>query len=132
MYDQKGVTLIELMIAVVVVAILLSVAYPSYQSFIEQARRSDAMSSLLDAQLEQEKFRANNTTYASSVASLGVPSLSDGGFYSISVTSFGTVSFLVTATPSGAQASDDCGTFVIDQAGPNHTGTNADEDCWQR
>ena len=40
--NQRGFTLLELMIAVVVVAILASVAYPSYQAHLRKSRRAEA------------------------------------------------------------------------------------------
>ncbi|HET9108841.1 MAG TPA: prepilin-type N-terminal cleavage/methylation domain-containing protein, partial [Steroidobacteraceae bacterium] len=43
-----GFTLIELMIAVVVVAILMAIAVPSYESYVEKSRRTDAKTALLD------------------------------------------------------------------------------------
>ncbi len=60
---ERGFTLIELMIAVVIVAILLSVAVPAYQDSIRKGRRTDARNALMAAQLVQEKYRGNNATY---------------------------------------------------------------------
>jgi prepilin-type N-terminal cleavage/methylation domain-containing protein len=45
---QKGFTLIELMIAVVVIAILAAIAYPSYQDSVRKSRRADAKSALME------------------------------------------------------------------------------------
>lgn len=44
----QGFTLIELMIAVAIVGILASIAYPSYQSSVMKSRRADAKSALLE------------------------------------------------------------------------------------
>ncbi len=128
---QHGFTLIELMIVVAVVAILVTIAYPSYTEYTQQSRRSDAMTSLLDAQLAQERFRANNVTYGSSVVSLGMASVSEGGFYNIAVSAADGTSFLVTASPTGVQQNDGCGVFAVDQDGAEFTGY-ADAECWGR
>ncbi|GGK83503.1 type IV pilin protein [Amphritea balenae] len=129
---SDGFTLIELMIVVAVVGVMAAIAYPSYLEFVREARRTDAMSTLLTAQLEQEKFRANNITYASTAASLGVSTTSPDSFYSIAVASSAANSFIVTATPAGNQIGDGCGTFAVDQGGANHTAGYADADCWNR
>jgi len=120
------------MIVVAVVGILVAIAYPSYLEFVREARRTDAMSTLISAQLEQEKYRANNISYGSAAASLGVSTTSPDGFYSIAVASSATNSFTVTATPAGNQIGDSCGTFAVNQGGPDHTGGYADEGCWNR
>lgn len=46
---QTGFTLIELMIAVVIAGILAAVAYPSFVSYVQKARRADAKAALLAA-----------------------------------------------------------------------------------
>ncbi|WP_415899418.1 type IV pilin protein [Neptuniibacter sp. QD48_11] len=128
---QSGFSLIELMIVVAVVAILASIAYPAYQSFVEKARRGDAMASLADIRLEQEKWRANNVAYATA-ASLAYGSTSREGYYNITISSTGASSYTVTAAPTGVQTNDACGSFRITQNGPVYGSGFADADCWER
>jgi len=139
----SGFTLIELMIVVVVVGILASIAIPGYQGMMERSRRSDAVTALLNVQMAQEKFRANCTQYAEDFGGGGCGTLeldmsttSPEGHYSLDIDAGNTdaASFLVEAAPvaGGAQANDDCGTFAIDQTGPDYTGAHADADCWGR
>ena len=71
--SQRGVTLLELMVVVVIVGILASVAYPSYQSFTLRARRADAQQTLMDIAARQERFFGDNRNYATTFAQLGYP-----------------------------------------------------------
>ena len=50
----RGFTLVELMIVIVIVAILLAVALPSYQNSVQKGRRADAKAALLDVANRQE------------------------------------------------------------------------------
>ena len=45
---NSGFNLIELMIVVVIIGIIASIAYPSYQSSMTKTRRSDGQAALLD------------------------------------------------------------------------------------
>lgn len=65
-----GFTLIELMIVVAVIAILASIAYPSYRDSVRKARRVDAKSALTDIAQMQETFFARNGTYTDDMTNL--------------------------------------------------------------
>ena len=60
----RGFTLIELMITVVIIGILAAIAYPSYQNYTKQTRRSDAQIALTQAANQQEKFFTECNHYA--------------------------------------------------------------------
>jgi type IV pilus assembly protein PilE len=62
---SQGMTLIELMIVVIVVAILGTVAVSSYRSYLIRANRTEARMALLRVQAAQEKFFLQNNRYAS-------------------------------------------------------------------
>jgi prepilin-type N-terminal cleavage/methylation domain-containing protein len=59
-----GFTLIELMIVVVIIGILAGIAYPSYQKYTTQTRRSDAQIALTQAAALQEKFYSDCSHFA--------------------------------------------------------------------
>lgn len=59
-----GFTLIELMIAVVIIGVLAAMAYPAYTKYSIQTRRSDAQIALTQAAAAQEKFYSDCGHYA--------------------------------------------------------------------
>lgn len=138
MKRQSGFTLIELMIVVAVVAILAAIAYPAYLSYVQKARRSDAMDALAKVRIEEEKWRANHTSFTEDITNLGFSNTTGNtreGYYTVSITASSATGtdFTATAVPvaGGPQDGDSCGTFVVNRAGPDYSGT-ADASCWAR
>ena len=146
--NAKGFTLIELMTAVVVAALLLAIAVPSYRAQTQKSRRTEAKTALLDLASREERFNSTNSAYSSSPANLGYtgswPLRVGSGYYQITAcvaatTACGTdagtgQAFLLTAQPVGAQAGDtQCGSFTLDSTGLQKvTGTSAGtpSSCW--
>ena len=60
---QKGFTLLELMIVVVIIAILASIALPYYFDYIQRSRIIEATTALGDMRSQMEKFYMDNRTY---------------------------------------------------------------------
>ncbi|WP_299235690.1 type IV pilin protein [uncultured Halomonas sp.] len=60
---SAGFSLIELMIAVAVIGILASIAYPSYQQYVERSRLSDGQAGLMQAASEMERCYTKEYTY---------------------------------------------------------------------
>ena len=65
---QKGFSLIELMIVVVIVGILASVAIPAYQDYVIRSKIPDATSALAAKRVQLEQFFQDNRTYAGATA----------------------------------------------------------------
>ena len=135
MNNQKiqGMTLVELLIVVAIVAILASVALPSWNSQVQKARRADARNALLNVQLEQEKYRSTNGAYAGGLSDLGLEHYATGAYYNVSIVSNSFTGFLATAVPNtnGGQSDDSCGTFAINQSGIVETEPFAlISECW--
>ena len=131
-FKHKGMTLIELLIVVAIVGILAAVAGPAWNDQVLKSRRADARNALLMAQIEQEQYRANNLTYATTMSALGLGSYDSDlrDYYDLEVASADASSFLITATPNGSQANDStCNVFAIRQTGPETTGYAASS-CW--
>lgn len=120
---QVGVTLIELMVTVAIVAILAAIAYPSYRNQVMRSNRSVARTALLTYAQTLEKCFTQNSSYSNPVCP-GIAADSsafDSGraFYSIAFNpAVAPITFTLVATAQGPQASDTaCPTLSIDQRG---------------
>ena len=60
---QQGYTLAELMIVVLILAILATIAFPSYQNYIRQTRLSAVRSDLVQNAQTLERFYAQQKTF---------------------------------------------------------------------
>ncbi|MDT8406824.1 MAG: type IV pilin protein [Methylococcales bacterium] len=144
---QAGFTLIELMIAVAIIGIVASIAYPSYQDSVRKSRRSDAKAGLLSLQMAQAKFRASCPRYAGAIGTNSACSTtgtftvkhggdSPDGHYTLSIVAADANSYTLRATrkAGGAQASDRCGDFQVNQDGVksllNNSGGQTVATCW--
>lgn len=124
-----GFTLIELMIALALIAILATIAYPLYQDQVNKAKRSDAKAALLQAQMAQEKYRTNNPAYAGDLITLNISNMSPEGYYSITIVSADASSYVITAT-NLLSADAACNVFAINQDGPDYS--YAPVECWSK
>jgi type IV pilus assembly protein PilE len=154
--NNRGFTLIEIMIVVAIIGVLAAMAYPSLTDQLSKSRRSDAKTALLGLQQVQEKLRANCNVYAldldttivngdgDSIPFLCTPgaaadtavnysSNSQEGWYTIAVTSANAIGYVATATTDAGdrQASDrTCKTLIltVDDNNPNGQRTSTDSD----
>jgi type IV pilus assembly protein PilE len=151
---NRGVTLLELLIAVMVVGIIAALAYPSFTGAIRKSRRADAMAALTQVMQAQERWRANNTTYSGSITSLaqetGAPTQSApppnerNGHYDISIisgsaTSSGYTAVAQARSDSSQHADTNCRSLHVTMSGGgilSYTSTNASgttnspDICW--
>jgi type IV pilus assembly protein PilE len=147
---SAGFTLIELVVAMVIVAILAAIAIPAYSGYVRQARRTEAKSALLDLASLEERFFSVNNSYTSDQTQLGYggtagSSFSVGsGYYNVTITGVNPASssitagvttttpatYTLTATPTGDQLKDtSCPSFTLNQQGVQGPSATA-ATCW--
>lgn len=147
MKTQRGVTLIELVVVMIIVGILAAVAIPSYRNYVVRSQRSDAKDALLALASQQEKFYLQCNSYAADIAAapdcaageLQGAVTSENGWYDLDIpTPISTTIFTITATAAAGenQAQDTaCQVFQVNQAGVRTAldsgGTDNTEECWR-
>lgn len=144
--NQRGFTLIELMIVLGIVAFLMVVALPAYQEQVLKTKRNIGKGELMELAARQEQFFVNNRQYASNLANLGYTDGADGfeidsdgdpvadgnsnSIYLITLSLVTTTSYTALATRLNAQVKDDyCGDLTYNSAGEGGADNNV-EYCW--
>lgn len=127
-----GFTLIELMIVVAVVAILTTIAYPSYQDAMRKSRRAQAKADLVEYAAMAERFRTVENKYTGFTLQFTQSPREAGATarYTLSA-DMAAHTFLITATPTSGQDADRCGTLTIDHTGKKTaSGAAPLSECW--
>jgi type IV pilus assembly protein PilE len=130
---QRGFTLIELMVVVVIIGILAAIAYPSYQEQVRKTRRADGKATLMDTAQQLERCYTRYASYINGACGVVLPVDSPEGYYSISAGNLTAAAFTLDAMPQGDQANDTkCGALRLTNTGlQGSQGADGDaNDCW--
>jgi len=121
---RRGFTVIELMIAVVIVAILAMIAYPSYMDHLRKGSRSAAQNFLAEMATKQQQYLLDARQYAvgaGAVAALSMTVPADvSQFYTITVSPAAPTlppSFTLVATPIAGSRQVKDGALTLDSTG---------------
>lgn len=128
---SKGFTLVELLIVIVVIAILGSIALPSYQETMRKGRRADAKNKIMEIAALQERRYSDTGAYSDLATIYGSsPAISDDGHYQItSAQGVGAQTYTLTAAP--VVTDPNCGNYTYTQSGViNVTGPKGVDYCW--
>jgi len=136
---QRGFTLIEVIVVVLILGILAAIAIPNYTEYIQRGRRADAKTALLQLAQWQERRRTETNNYVTTTAALpaAMAAVNSSGtnIYNITVATT-TLPYILTATRAGPMANDPCGDFTLTALGirgnVNLSGGRTTEQCWAR
>lgn len=128
--NSEGFSLVELMIVVVIIGILTSIAYPSYEDYVLKGRIAEATSILSSKRARIEQYFQDNRTYT------GAPECandsSSGQFFDFSCTTETDTAFTLEAAGKGVMSEF---TYTLDQSGARsssttHAGWSGSATCW--
>ncbi len=125
-----GFTLIELMIVVLVIAVLMAIAYASYQGVVVKSRRVAAEGCLMEHAQFMERYYTTNFTYVGGAAPACDADVTK--FYTVGFVADPTrAAFTLQAAPKANQRDGKCGTLTLDEKGQRgESGTGSVDDCW--
>lgn len=143
---QRGVTFLELMIVVAIIAMISAFAFPSYMQYVVSTKRTAATSALLQIADRQQQFFMDNKTYAGDLTNLGfaanplfvsddgssVPAGDADAVYLLTLVNVAATTYTAIAAPLGGQLArdTDCGTMTLNQAGAKDA-LGGGDDCWR-
>lgn len=137
---SSGVSLFEVLIAMAIVAILASIAYPGYSEYVRRAHRAEIAGLLSEAAHQLERFYSRHGQYTDVP---GPPTYSlaiaaGNGVYAIEAERGDGQRFTLTASPlaAGVMSGDRCARFTLDHLGrrdnPGRAESASIEACWGR
>ena len=130
MKRANGFSLIEVMITVSLVAILVSIAIPSYSAFVVRANRTTAMEAIMAAAACEERIYSRTGAYVYDNTCITTPR----GYAELTIANLNTgQGFRVVATPVGGQADDKCKELRLDHTGAKTVAGGATKtaaQCW--
>lgn len=144
--QQRGFTLVELLITMVIVGILTAIAVPSYGSYVLRTARADARATMLQVNQYMERFYALNSAYDQKLDGTvvvlpdgltKVPANANNPRYNISIVpaSLTANSYSIQAIPGNGSVTDICGTLTLSSVGARGATGKPSQDgiaeCWR-
>ena len=142
--SMSGMTLIEILMVVLIMAALSAVALPTYQGSVRKTARAAGKGALMDVAMRQEQYFINNKAYATALAGLGLPDpyfidktveqvaeTNDSRVYELTLANATATSYDVVATAVQRQYGDGCGNYTLKSDGSRSvSGATGSSVCW--
>jgi type IV pilus assembly protein PilE len=125
MKTQKGFTLVELMIVVVIIGILAGIGIPSYRDYVIRGKLVEGTSTLSDGRIKIEQFFQDNRTYVGGTC----PAATENFTYDCNTPAATTTTYTITATGIGSLSAY---SYTINQANTKTSATpwGNGATCW--
>ena len=143
--QQRGFTLVETLVVIAIIAMLASIGFPQYTTYMTRTKRATAKSFMLIVADRQEQFFLDNKQYAGGMSDLGYAddavALDNNGIvtittnpariYLVDLSNTSATTFTINAAPELVQANQDtlCGTLTLSHTGQRDQ-TGAGTRCW--
>lgn len=129
----NGLSLVELLIVILVLAVAAAVGYPRYMEQVQKSRRNDAQGVLLALANEIEQHRAVQPNVGYSGFAIDDfseiwSSINASYLFSVTLSSVTPFFYVLTAAPTGPQTGDRCGDLVLNESGEKAA---AQANCWK-
>ena len=132
---QTGFTLIELMITVAIIGIIIAVALPSYQTYVQRTKRGLAAVCLQELSQFMERRYATSLTYSGAALPTVActTDLAQSYVFEFATAQPTASTFVIQATPAGGQIGDTkCATISLSHSGVKTvSGTDTVANCWR-
>lgn len=136
--NNKGFTLIELMIVVAIIGVLAAIAYPSYERYIVKSKRADMMTELQNvaSNLQSEKLAQGKYSNALNTGLTGDYPRQGTALYTVSIGNEAGVTgtdltdkWLITSIPKTNQRMKDDGTLTLNHQGIKCRNVDSNKKC---
>lgn len=136
----RGFSLIELLVVLSIISILAALIYPSYSSYINQARRTDGQSALMDLACRMEQYYSKYNTYKNATINTGKKTdvlnsnLSPEHWYILSITQASDSTYSLQARNTQNASDKSCALLTLNSAGAKGGSSSSESSthasCW--